>query len=114
MIGVRRVARVSCFIALALNFAVISPAKAATVTATGTNPSVCNQTVGNATNVVAYRLSGGDCVVEFKNVGSTTWTVPGGVSSIQFLLVGGGASGQIDGGGGGGGGGGLEHSSVSV
>ena len=41
----------------------LSSAKAATVTATGTNPTVCNQEVGNATNVVAYRLSGGDCVI---------------------------------------------------
>jgi len=77
-------------------------ATAATVTASGTNPSVCNQEVGNSTNVVAYRLSGGDCVIEFQNVGSTTWTVPNNASSIRFLLVGGGGSGYMDSGGGGG------------
>jgi hypothetical protein len=71
-------------------------ANAATVTASGphASPSVCNQTVGNATNVVAYRLAGGDCVVEFKNAGATTtWTVPDSASSVQYLIVGGGASG---------------------
>ena len=69
------------------------PAQAAPVTATGTNPSVCNQEVGNAASVVAYRLTGGDCVVEFKNVGSTTWTVPNGVTSVSLLVVGGGGGG---------------------
>ena len=69
------------------------PAQAAPVTATGTNPSICNQEVGNAASVVAYRLTGGDCVVEFKNVGSTTWTVPTGVTSVSLLVVGGGGGG---------------------
>jgi hypothetical protein len=31
---------------------------------------VCNQSVDVATNVVVTRISGGDCVVEFKNTGS--------------------------------------------
>jgi hypothetical protein len=79
-----------------ISLVVAPPANAATVTASGphASPSVCNQTVGNATNVVAYRLAGGDCVVEFKNAGATTtWTVPDSASSVQYLIVGGGASG---------------------
>ena len=70
------------------------PANAATVTATGSNPSICNQTVGSATNVDAYRLSGGDCVVEFKKVGTTTWEVPANIINVRYLIVGGGASGD--------------------
>ena len=89
----------------ALTIIAIPPAQAAPVTATGTNPSVCNQVVGNASNVVAYRLVGGDCVIEFKNTGSTTWTVPSGVTSVSLLVVGGGGGGASRHGGGGGGGG---------
>ena len=75
---------------------------------------VCNQEVGSTTNVVAYRISGGDCVVEFKNVGTTTWQIPISSSNFQFLIVGGGAAGMIDGGGGGGGGGSLYLSSIAL
>ncbi|MBM3719708.1 MAG: hypothetical protein FJW51_03640, partial [Actinobacteria bacterium] len=57
------------------------------------NQSVCDQSVGNATNVIAYRLSGGDCVIEFKNVGTTTWNVSNGISLVRYLIVGGGGSG---------------------
>jgi hypothetical protein len=48
-------------------------------------------------------------VVEFKSVGSTTWTVPDGVTSIEYLVVGGGGGGAngYDNAGGGGGGGGM-------
>lgn len=68
-------------------------AQAASVAATGTNPAVCNQEVGNSANVTAVRLAGGDCVVQFRNVGSTTWTVPAGVSSVSALVIGGGGGG---------------------
>lgn len=79
----------------AISAGVVVPdaAIAATVTATGTNPSVCNQEVGNATNVTAVRLAGGDCVVQFKNVGTTTWTVPAGVIAVNSLVIGGGGGG---------------------
>ena len=90
------------------------PAQAATVTATGTNPSICNQTVGDSFNVVAKRLSDGDCVVEFKNVGTTTWTAPANISSTWVLVVAGGGGGGGDEGGGGGGGGYLENSSFAI
>lgn len=48
-------------------------------------------------------------VVEFKSVGSTTWTVPDGVTSVEYLVVGGGGGGAngYDNAGGGGGGGGM-------
>lgn len=48
-------------------------------------------------------------IVEFKSVGSTTWTVPDGVTSIEYLVVGGGGGGAngYDNAGGGGGGGGM-------
>ena len=92
----------------------ITSANAATVTATGTNPAVCNQTVGDATNVIAYRLSGGDCVIEFKNTGTTTWTVPTGVGSAWILVVGGGAGGAFRHAGGGGAGGVVEATSYPV
>ena len=42
-------------------------------------------------------------VVTFTTVGSTTWTVPAGVTSVQVLVVAGGGSGGASGGGGGGG-----------
>jgi hypothetical protein len=97
--------RASIAIAMVCSVFTSIPAQAAPVTATGTNPSICNQEVGNAASVVAYRLTGGDCVVEFKNVGSTTWTVPNGVTSVSLLVVGGGGGGASRHGGGGGGGG---------
>jgi hypothetical protein len=48
-------------------------------------------------------------VVEFKSVGSTTWTVPADVNAIEYLVVGGGGGGAngYDNAGGGGGGGGM-------
>lgn len=90
------------------------PSYAATVTATGTNPSVCNQTVGDGTNVIAYRLSGGDCVIEFKNAGTTTWDRPAGVTTVRVLVVGGGGGGASRHAGGGGGGGVVEATSYVV
>ena len=108
-----RVAITSCIL---ISLAPIgnNPAHAATVTATGTNPSVCNQTVGDATNVIAYRLSGGDCVIEFKNVGTTTWDRPAGVTAVRVLVVGGGGGGASRHAGGGGGGGVVEATSYVV
>ncbi|MFZ9910212.1 MAG: glycine-rich domain-containing protein, partial [Candidatus Nanopelagicaceae bacterium] len=94
----------------------MSESGAATVTASGphANPTVCNQSVGNATSVSAYRLSTGECIIEFRNVGTTTWTVPNNATSVRFLIVGGGAAGYPDSGGGGGGGGALTKSSHPV
>jgi hypothetical protein len=83
----------------------IYPAEAAVVTATGTNATICNQTVSDATSVVAYRLSGGDCVIEFRNVGSLNWTAPSNAPAIQVLVVAGGGGGGARHAGGGAGGG---------
>ena len=47
---------------------IISPqvASAATVTATGTNPIPCNQTVDVDTGVTSERLDSGNCLVKFE------------------------------------------------
>ena len=89
-------------------------AQAAPVTATGTNPAVCNQEVGNSTNVTAVRLAGGDCVVQFRNAGSTTWTVPAGVTSVSALVIGGGGGGGFGSLGGGGGAGEVLISGITT
>jgi len=44
-------------------------------------------------------------IVRFTSVGTTSWTVPAGVDSVEVLVVGGGGGGGSDMGGGGGGGG---------
>jgi len=82
-------------------------ASAATLSATGNNPTICNQTVSDITSVVAYRLSGGDCVVEFRNVGTLNWTAPTSAPTLQILVVAGGGGGGARHSGGGGGGGTL-------
>ena len=89
-------------------------AMAATVVATGTNPTVCNQNVDVATNVTAYRLSGGDCVIEFKNVGTARWSPNAGVISAWVLVVGGGGGGASRHAGGGGAGGLVEATSYPI
>lgn len=52
-----------------------------------------------------YRVN----TIQFTTVGATTWTVPDGVTSIEYLIVGGGGGGGngYDNGAGGGGGGGM-------
>lgn len=85
------------------------------ITATGTNPSVCDQTVSNTSGVTAIRLAGGDCVVKFTSASTTiNWTVPSGVTSIRLLVLGGGGGGGVDAGPGGSGGGAYEASNVAV
>jgi hypothetical protein len=85
---------------------VIVPAKAsaATVTATGTNASFCDQTVDVSTGVIAERLANGDCLVRFTSASTINWSVPAGVRAADVLVVGGGGGGGGDGGSGGGGG----------
>jgi hypothetical protein len=93
------------------------PSQAAPVTAAG-GATLCDQTVGSSGGVSAYQASNGDCVVEFRTVGSTTWTVPSGVTTVTYLVVaggGGGAGGQAsEHGGGGGGAGGVLTGSTNV
>lgn len=54
------------------------------------------------------------CVLNFTQVGATTWTPPSGTTSADVLAVGGGAGGWNDGGGGGGGGSGQHQTGVSL
>ncbi len=63
----------------------------------------CAANASPSTGVTAA-LVGNDCVVRFTNVGTTTWTPPAGVTTVQVLTVGGGGGGGFDMGGGGGGG----------
>ncbi|MDP4634000.1 MAG: fibronectin type III domain-containing protein, partial [Pontimonas sp.] len=81
----------------------IAPAFAATV-----GSGACQQTVDSATGVTAtsVTVSGvSHCLVTFTAIGSRTWTVPAGVTQLEYLIVaGGGAGGRYRGGGGGGGG----------
>lgn len=108
--------RLALIVAL-LSTSLTSPALGASVVASG-GATICDQTVGSSTNVSAYQVAGGDCVIEFKNVGSTTWTVPAGITSITYLVVaggGGGAGGQAsEHGGGGGGAGGFLNGTTTV
>ena len=64
----------------------------ATVEATGADSDVCDQSVSNASDVTAERISGGDCLVMFKS-GTVTWTAPAGITTVRYLVVGGGGAG---------------------
>ena len=89
-----------------LNIANTEQSSAANITATGTNPSVCDQVVGSSLGVSAQRLANGDCVVKFTDTSaSNTWTVPANITSATFLIIGGGGAGGARSGAGGGAGG---------
>jgi uncharacterized repeat protein (TIGR02543 family) len=92
-----------------------TPTITATATSSdGTNAALCNQQVGNSTNVVVTRIVN-NCIVEFRNVATTVWTVPTGITSINVMVVaGGGSGGARDWAGGGGAGGVITNSSYSV
>lgn len=123
-----------CVVALGSLTSNSLPAQALTsVTATGTNSSICNQNgsdLGVAVGAVtSERLGNGDCLVKFFTVKNNySWSRPVGVTSFKVLVVGGGggagaggsrsgttcASGADDrvGGGGAGGGGGQVREST--
>ena len=105
---------ISVLLSTLLQPCVAEHAAAATVIAAGTNGSYCNQTVGDVTNIVAYRNAAGDCVIEFKNVGTTTWTAPSGIVGFRVLVVGGGGGGASRHAGGGGGGGVVEATGYPI
>jgi hypothetical protein len=66
--------------------------------------------VGNATNRTFNLLQKAPVITTFTTVGSTSWTAPSTITSIQVLVVAGGGAGgtgSASGGGGGGAGGGL-------
>lgn len=74
------------------------------VQATNDPDDYCDVTVDQTSDVTVDR-SGDYCILSFKRVGTTVWTSPAWVSSIEYLIVaGGGGGGSYRGGGGGGGG----------
>ena len=95
-----------------------TPSSHAALVSASAGETVCNQTVDNSAGVTAYRLAESYCVVEFRSVTSTVWTLPNGVTSIEYLVVaggGGGAGGIATAhGGGGGGAGGVRTGTLSV
>ena len=64
----------------------------------------CNDSVDNNCNGTTDEGCG-PVVTSFTTVGTTTWTVPAGITTLQVLVVGGGGGGGRGRGGGGGGGG---------
>ena len=59
----------------------------------------CNN--GTETSSMWYTFtvtqSGNDCIVVFTSTTSTTWNAPAGVSTVRYLVVGAGASGETGG-----------------
>jgi hypothetical protein len=104
-------------VAILLPSFALNSAEAATVIATGTNPSLCNQIVSSTTGITAQRSSQ-ECIVTFANTTEATWTVPSGVTQISAIIVGGGGGGgdsKADATGGGGGAGGFfQNTNISV
>ena len=104
----RITAKVSIFVLILSIFNIVNTEQsvAASITATGTNPSACDQVAGSSLGVSAQRIANGDCVVKFTDTtASNTWTVPVGITSATFLIIGGGGAGAARSGAGGGAGG---------
>jgi hypothetical protein len=74
-----------------LGFISTVPAIAVPVTAAGDTAGSCTQNVSDSTGIVVTKV-GNDCVVQFKNTGSITWT-PSTNISVRYLVVAGGGSG---------------------
>ena len=113
----RLIVRLLTLVLVVSTLSIITPqvAEAATVTATGSNASFCNQTVDVITGVTAERLANGDCVVKFSTASTNiSWTVPLGVTAVNLLVVAGGGGGGSRHAGGGGGGGVLYVTNYSV
>jgi hypothetical protein len=95
--GKRRVSKGFLFlvasIVLSTSFGFISPvpAIAVPVTADGDSAGSCTQNVSDSAGIVVTKV-GNDCVVQFKNTGSITWT-PSTNISVSYLVVAGGGSG---------------------
>lgn len=68
----------------------------------------------HAAGVVFFGGASAQTVVTFTTVGTQTWTVPDGVTSVEVLTVAGGGGGGMDMGGGGGGGGVVYNGAYSV
>ena len=65
---------------------ILAPTASAAITT-----AACKDTFGTPANVTVS-VTSDDCVLKFT--GNSTWTAPTGVTSIRFLLVGGGAADQ--------------------
>ena len=74
-----------------LGFISTVPAIAVPVTAAGDTAGSCTQNVSDSTGIVVTKV-GNDCVVQFKNTASITWT-PSTNISVRYLVVAGGGSG---------------------
>jgi hypothetical protein len=70
---------------------------------------IVNGTTVATTSITIVDTSTGPTVTSFTSVGTTTWTAPAGVTSVEYLVVGGGggAGNGYDNAGGGGAGGGM-------
>jgi len=83
-------------LASALITANMNSANAATVASSNSDAEgICTQTVDLITGVEVYRYAN-ECVVIFKKVGITSWTVPSGVTKIATLIIAGGGGGGYD------------------
>lgn len=101
---IRRLALALCLLASLLVTIQAPLARAAILSDAGSNCSLSVTSAGvtvNATSV-PITVSGSNCVVQFKTVGTYTVTMPNDVSAINYLVVGGGGGGASGGGGGGG------------
>jgi len=67
-----------------------------------------------AAGVVFFGSASAQTIVTFSTVGTRTWTVPEGVTTVEVLTVAGGGGGGMDMGGGGGGGGVIYNGDYSV
>lgn len=100
-----------CVFAMAVSTTVGFASTSVSAATVGTG--VCTATVGSATGVTMTVVSG-ECVLRFANVGTTTWTVPSGITTVRVLVVGAGGGGSTDLGGGGGGGQVVDSSTTAV
>ena len=82
---------VSTVLSTSLGFIAPIPAIAVPVTAAGDSAGSCTQNVSDSAGIVVTKV-GNDCVVQFKNTGSITWT-PSTNISVRYLVVAGGGSG---------------------
>lgn len=84
----------------------LSPAYAATYTASGDSNGYCSQSITLGTGTaVSVSLTGSTCVVTFTGTGTYTWSRPKYINRFRVLVIGGGGGGGGDYGGGGGAGG---------
>ena len=81
----------SIIFSLTLNLISPIPAIAALATASGDTAGSCTQSVSDSAGIVVTKVAS-ECIVQFKNTGSITWT-PSANISVRYLVVAGGGSG---------------------